>query len=57
MEKFKIKSEEINKLLKEREIEKINENKKKKSNQKKRNNKKSFIYLFLSLKYFFQSSL
>ena len=44
MEKYKIKSEEMNKLMKEREIEKINENKKKKSNQKKRNKKKSFIF-------------
>ena len=34
MEKFKIKSEEINKLLKERKIEKINE-KKGNSNTKK----------------------
>ena len=39
MEKYKIKSEEINKLVKEREIEKINENKKK----KKPNRKKEII--------------
>ena len=44
MEKFKIKSEEINKLLKEREIEKINENKKKEIQKKERIKNHSFIY-------------